>query len=167
LSIGESIRKARNEKNFTQAELSAALGKTVHTIQRYESGKIVPPLEVIEKMAEVLETTPFKLMGNELWDVKFPNMQRDVSIVDSFIAILTDIYGYAELKIVKRNDGSYSGYYLVGKGKDSFILDKTRVDNSYTLTKEIIKPLIEKIKDIRPEDEIINEILNGSDNPSK
>jgi transcriptional regulator with XRE-family HTH domain len=162
LSIGNNIRKVRKARGLSQRDLAAHLGKAVTTIQKYENGKFIPTIDVIEQIAEILETTPFKLLETDNWKSKFPDLKKDVSGIDGFIAILTDIYGYAELEKIEGANGTYAYYYFVGTGKNTFALKKTHVDDSYNLTKEIIEPLIDRIKDTRSKDEIRNELNNSN-----
>ena len=48
------IRKFRQEAGITQAQLAAAIGKTVPCISQYENGIHIPPILVAMKIAKVL-----------------------------------------------------------------------------------------------------------------
>lgn len=50
--------------------LAQALQKDPSQITRYCSGDIVPPVEVIEKIADILEVNRFWLQGYDIADVK-------------------------------------------------------------------------------------------------
>lgn len=54
-TIGEKIKKARKEKKITQKELGKLISKTSSSIQKYEYGLTSIPLEVLEKIAKVLQ----------------------------------------------------------------------------------------------------------------
>ena len=45
--IGLRIRTARKQKGMNQTQLAAALGKSLRTIQKYESGEIEVSLAMI------------------------------------------------------------------------------------------------------------------------
>ena len=66
MSIGENIRRIRNEQGILADDLAAQLGISRSTMFRYESGQIkkVPP-DVLARIAEALHTTPARLAG---WD---------------------------------------------------------------------------------------------------
>lgn len=49
----ERIRRARKQAGLTQAALGERIGKSADTIRGYESGRIHPPLTVLERIAEV------------------------------------------------------------------------------------------------------------------
>lgn len=66
MSVGERIKERRNELNMSVEELAKKLNKNRATIYRYENGDIENmPIDVLEPLAEALNTTPQYLMG---WD---------------------------------------------------------------------------------------------------
>ena len=62
MTIGEKIKKARQEKNITQKELAEQIGCAEITIRQYESNKREPKLEIIKKIATVLNITVLELL---------------------------------------------------------------------------------------------------------
>jgi transcriptional regulator with XRE-family HTH domain len=58
VGIGGRIALARQNKGWTQKELSERLGKSRGTIVQYEQGRIEPPIRQIEAMAELLDVAP-------------------------------------------------------------------------------------------------------------
>ena len=68
MSLKENIKSRRLELNLTLEEVSKKLSISKPTLQRYESGVISNiPSDKIERLAEILETSPVFLMG---WDEK-------------------------------------------------------------------------------------------------
>lgn len=66
MSIGNRIKERREALGMTLEAVGSALGVHRSTILRYETGDTQRiPLPAIEKLAEVLHTTPSRLMG---WD---------------------------------------------------------------------------------------------------
>ena len=64
MSIGQRIRTKRKEMGMSVDELAARLGKDRSTVYRYEKGDIENlPLDVLEPIANALDTTPAALMG--------------------------------------------------------------------------------------------------------
>lgn len=53
--IGEKIRNARKNKKLTQRQLAERIGKGYSTVQKYEIGVIEPPIQILKKIATVLE----------------------------------------------------------------------------------------------------------------
>jgi len=63
---GQKIKARRKELGVSADEVAAKLGVSRSTIFRYENGHIEKvPANVIERLAEILKTTPTHLMG---WD---------------------------------------------------------------------------------------------------
>ena len=52
--IGLRIRTARKEKGINQTELANLLGKSLRTIQKYESGEIEVSIAMLNEIAKVL-----------------------------------------------------------------------------------------------------------------
>lgn len=66
MNIGMRIKERRKELKMSADELGKRLGKDRSTIYRYEKGDIENlPLDILEPIAEALETTPQYLMGWE------------------------------------------------------------------------------------------------------
>lgn len=67
-TIGERIKKRREELNMTQAELARILGyKSRTSVYKMELGERGLPQKKIKQLAEALHTTPEYIMG---WEEK-------------------------------------------------------------------------------------------------
>lgn len=63
---GERIKKLREQKGLTQIELANLLNTTKQTISKYEKSIVTNiPSDRIEKLAEILESTPEYILGWE------------------------------------------------------------------------------------------------------
>lgn len=66
MTIGERIKRRREELGISVDELAAVLGVNRATIYRYESNEIAKfPVDILESVAKALRTTPVCLMGWE------------------------------------------------------------------------------------------------------
>ena len=54
--IGKNIRQLRIQKNMTQDELAQKLFVTRQTVSNYETGKSKPDVEMLERIAQMLDT---------------------------------------------------------------------------------------------------------------
>lgn len=63
MTVGERIRKIRIEKGLTQREVSARCHIAEPTIRKYESGRLNPKFETMDKIASALEVPVTALMG--------------------------------------------------------------------------------------------------------
>lgn len=57
--IGQAIKAARKAARMSQAELAHRLGKTLRTVQKYESGEILPSIPTILQIANELDAQLF------------------------------------------------------------------------------------------------------------
>ena len=57
-TIGERIKTLRKKRGYNQKELADLLGKSLRTIQKYESGEIEVSIAMVNELAKVLDTTP-------------------------------------------------------------------------------------------------------------
>ena len=50
---GENIKRLRKKYNLTQTELANKIDRTLRTVQKYESGEILPPIDIIYKINDI------------------------------------------------------------------------------------------------------------------
>ncbi len=63
--IGERIRKTRESEGVSQRSLGLALGLSDKAISSYESGRTLPPIETLFKIAKELKKPVSYFMENE------------------------------------------------------------------------------------------------------
>lgn len=69
MTIGEKIRKARQNSGITQKELGKRLGGlSQQQIGQWETGKANPKYETLQKIAEALEIPLFEFLDDDLFD---------------------------------------------------------------------------------------------------
>lgn len=61
--ISKCIAMARKRKNWIQTQLAEALGVSVDTVRRWEQGKRIPDTDMLQKLAQALDTTTAYLLG--------------------------------------------------------------------------------------------------------
>lgn len=72
-----NLRRIRKSLDMTQTELADAVGVSMLTIQRYESGDRHPRPNIVKAIADVLKTTESELFANPDLDKK--NGLKDLS----------------------------------------------------------------------------------------
>ena len=95
MNLGKRIKGIREEKNLTQQQIAEALGVSVHTISKYEQGQREPSLEVMSKIADILEVELFELMVDKdevlkKWNVQLDNDQ--LSKETQLLELLQQLY---------------------------------------------------------------------------
>lgn len=68
VTIGARIKKARKEKGLTQEELGDLLGRTQRTIQAYEKDEVIPPLNILDKISNILDISISNLIDGKTLD---------------------------------------------------------------------------------------------------
>lgn len=63
MAFAENVKRLREEKGYTQAELARRVGVTQPTIAQYEIGIKVPTIVIGANLAEQLGTTCEELIG--------------------------------------------------------------------------------------------------------
>lgn len=61
--IGQKIKHIRREQRMSQSALAQKLNKTLRTVQKYESGEIMPSLDMIDEIALALGVSPADIIG--------------------------------------------------------------------------------------------------------
>jgi len=100
MKVGDRIRAKRQDMGMSVDELAARLGKNRATVYRYEKGDIENmPVNVLEPLAEVLQTTPAYLMG---WTPDAYDWERDLD------HRLDSVYGPRWDAVLENCDGDVS-----------------------------------------------------------
>lgn len=76
-SVGLNIKHYRKEKGLTQTELANKIGKTLRTVQKYESGEILPSINNVYEIAKALEVFSDDIIGGECEVYTFYDVNRD------------------------------------------------------------------------------------------
>lgn len=120
--IGKKIKQYRKGK-MTQQELANLIGRTESSIRKYEKGLVTIPLDVLEKIASILDVTVFQLMGNEYFDVSYPDTANQSKEYEGFLDYLQSL-GYAVNQI---NGGDTYSLELV-KGGITTTLEQVEIE---------------------------------------
>lgn len=170
MTVGERIKKIRQEKGMTQKELGKKCGLADSAVRRYELGGANPKIETIERIANALEVSIVDIIDN----ITFKQLQKtemykkacvNANAYIGVINILAVIYGRIEKKEVevKVNENivdeySVENYYLVGTDENKFILYMNDIDNLLEYLKKSLPFVVDGLKDMSPEHEVIEEI---------
>jgi transcriptional regulator with XRE-family HTH domain len=64
--LGQELRSLRVRSGISQGELAKRIGKVRFTVNKYESGETVPPVETLAKICEILGATSFVVDGQRI-----------------------------------------------------------------------------------------------------
>ena len=88
-AIGQRIKMLRKKKGLSQTELAQMLGKSLRTVQKYETGEIEVSISVINQIVEILETSSTYLFGYESGTTQI----KSLSDVMDFLFKLENVAG--------------------------------------------------------------------------
>lgn len=64
-AIGQRIKTLRKAKGLNQSKLASMLGKSLRTVQKYETGEIEVSVVVVNHLAMILDASPTYILGYE------------------------------------------------------------------------------------------------------
>ena len=98
--IGKNIRSLREAKNLTQDQLAEKLYVTRQTVSNYETGRSRPDIDMLMKMAEVLDTDIHILLYGPQFD---PDLRKKrlrflfgAALLLLWLLLLHDLHNLAE-----------------------------------------------------------------------
>ena len=86
MHVGERIKELRTKAGLTQTDLSKMVNMTYVQIGRYETKKANPSSEVLQKIAQALNTTADYLMNGSTDDMAYSQLQ-DKELLHLFKAV--------------------------------------------------------------------------------
>ena len=107
MNFGDSIKKIREEKGFSQEELARKLDVAQSTIGMWESGKRTPKLDELNRLARVLSITVNRLIGQPK-ERKVELIKNEIYVDGEKVSDLdaTDVDGVVEyINAVKKKRG--------------------------------------------------------------
>ena len=108
MTKGERIKLLREKANMTQEELAKLLKTTKQTIYKYEQSVVTNiPSDRVERIAEVLNSTPAYIMG---WESDKPETSKKIdAATDVLIRMETDkLYSELVLTLYKMDNDRLS-----------------------------------------------------------
>lgn len=165
MTVGQNIRAIRKERGLTQKQLGDLCGIQEANIRKYELDKANPKIETIERIARALDVPIIRIKEDLTWaehqqTEEIKSLDRRVTLYKGIVITLEEIYGLVENKEITGESGWSRPYLLVGKAPNSFVLYAEDIDALVQSTKASIPALVDRMKDTRPEAEIIQEITN-------
>lgn len=79
--LGVKIKAAREEAKLSQLQVGVALQVSDKTISGYESGRICPPIDKLQQLADLLKKPITFFLGTDPKDYKISSRLRAVEIM--------------------------------------------------------------------------------------
>ena len=158
-TIGENIKRLRREKKLTQKQLGELCGINEANIRKYESGKQIPRLATIEKIAAGLEVDVVDLTDRYEIMKLARSLYLSLDAESGIKSMLKKRYGEVKTKeVVSATSGWAQTYTVVGKDKDLFYLEPDGV-MKLTQALEQIHPIFVDLIKYDSEEELVQKML--------
>lgn len=149
MSVGKRIKRLREDLRLTQEDVANRVGVAIQTIYKYENEIVTNiPLDKLEKIALVLNTSPSYLMG---WDTKrtldsskfpAPSVCND-SVRIPIIGDVNSSYDRTAWELRSEELEIPSSYIKGGRREDFFVL-RISGDSMYPMYQDGDRVLIKK-----------------------
>ena len=107
-AIGQRIKTLRKRKGLNQTQLANLLGKSLRTVQKYETGEIEVSIDVVNELAKHLDTTPTFILGYE----------TNTASIRSLADIMSFLFELDKMCIRDRYTGGQSSLASGSKGNE-------------------------------------------------
>jgi len=74
--IGDRLRALREEKGLSREEVENRARLPSSYLSRVEDGQTVPPIEILEKIAQALEVPLYRFFYDSQEPLRFPNLPK-------------------------------------------------------------------------------------------
>ena len=112
MTFNTNLARLRKEKGLSQEQLALEIGVSRQSISKWERGSSQPELSNIDKICEVLETTPNELMGYTDRSVRKETIKTlPRRKVYTFIAITLLLFVFV-FTLLSHNEEKYHGFYI-------------------------------------------------------
>lgn len=115
-SIGKRLREVRKKKGLSQTELANLLGKSLRTVQKYESGEIEISIAMVNELAHKLDTTSTYLLGNHSANVSMDSLADIMGFLFQMEKIM-GLHFRLDVKRPPRDDNWQCSIVFDGKDK--------------------------------------------------
>lgn len=79
--VGKRIKTIRKGLKMSQSDLAARLGKTLRTVQKYESGEIELSIAMVNEIADILSVSPAELIGYHKQEIRLDSLADVLNVI--------------------------------------------------------------------------------------
>ena len=154
MTTGERIQVARKKAGLTQEQLAQKIDSATITVRQYESGKRVPRIEQLRKIASALDISFMYLLGADLPGVHtideavedHKNAMKRKDIDAGLQTILEAIYGKRHEQIVQGKWLSAS-FAIYGEGENALTLGDDAMFTIHSAVQALVESLVSTLKE--------------------
>lgn len=116
--IGQRIKLLRKQKGWSQTELADLMGKSLRTVQKYETGEIEVSIAIVNQLAGIFECTPTYLLGYEVKKSPIQNLSDIMNLLFQ-LELISDLSFDIDVKRPPRSDDWQCAIQFNGKNADA------------------------------------------------
>ncbi len=93
-SLADKLRHARQSANLSQKELGGKLGISEMAISAYETGRAIPPIPALKKIAEITQLPMSYFIENENKEISMESLNRNIQRMQKDISQILKLLKY-------------------------------------------------------------------------
>lgn len=142
MTVGENIRRIRQEQGLTQKQLSKLCGIDAANIRKYESGRQKPKQETLLKMAKALRVHLKDLVDSSIWEEYDHEHPQQIEANIQSVQRIEAMEAYLErmgFEVKFSQTGADEYEVLLSKEGNTAIFTSKEFDNLILCAKEAIE----------------------------
>lgn len=162
MTVGERIKKIREQKGIKQKDLAEKLGISYVMLSQYERGVRTPKYKTVDKIALALDVTPFYLMyGENEPMLSITNVVKEFNnsteLINQKIDMLLKAFDINNIKYeISKQTHNYVLEVKIFLNEEFFTLDTDELiyiyDSAYNIFNNSVKNIIELIENYKKGD---------------
>lgn len=84
MDFGENLKQLRIKKNMKQSELAALFNVGRSTVTKWETGENIPRIDVLDKLASILEVSTDDLLGRDPVTDKYKRDDCTIKLLSNY-----------------------------------------------------------------------------------
>ncbi len=85
--FAENLKKIRKDKGYTQEELAKELNVVRQTVSKWEKGLSLPDVDILSKIADILETDVNVLLGGQMTTTSQSEVAKQLAKINEQLII--------------------------------------------------------------------------------
>ena len=104
--IGEFLKKLRKDNNLTQAELADKLGVTYQAVSKWENGKNIPDIAILQEISKIFDVNVDEIISGK--KTKKTNKKDRIALIIIFSLVIVALIVIIILSMNRSTDTSIS-----------------------------------------------------------
>lgn len=160
MTYGRDLRALRKRQGLTLREFGRLCGISGDELARYERGEKSPRQENTRKIADALGEPILAIRNGLVW-TEDEKETRPEALREGILELMRETFGGLEAGTFQDSLGRMESCYIAGVPPDTFTVYEEDLETLAESIKASAISLAEHMKDVRPEEDIQRELLEG------